>query len=207
MLSFAFHITRKLHYKLFLAPKGYGEPVSPKLLDQQYKEGFWDFLDSIDEMANYIVTVGYVRHFAKKSGAAPRLLDIGCGDGNLAEMLSAYPWKSYLGVDISAEAVKKAETRGFPDAEFQVVDFENWKPAEKFDFIISTGSICYATDPVRVLKNYAAALTENGAFVISLWRHGHNSAIWKKIEENFEIIDSTVVTNHKGLQWDVKVLR
>lgn len=207
MWNFTFQLGRKLHYRLFLAPKGYGQPVAPELWDQQYRDGVWNFLDSIDEMANYLVTVGYVQHFAKFLGSAPRLLDIGCGDGNLAEMLSAYSWKKYLGVDISAEAVKKAEARGFRDAEFRVVDFENWKPAEKFDFIISTGSICYASDPVLVLKNYAAALTENGAFVISLWRHGHNSAIWKKIEESFEIIDSTVVTNHKGLQWDVKVLR
>ena len=61
--------------------------------------------------------------------------------------------------------------------------------------------------PGAVLKKYSAALSENGAFVISLWRHGHNGVIWQKIEKHFEIIDSAVVTNQKGEIWDVKVLR
>lgn len=192
---------------MFRAPRGYGQPAARELWNQQYRDGVWDFLDSIDEMANYMVTVGYVRHFARALNRMPRLLDIGCGDGNLAEMLSRCAWKSYNGIDISSEAVKKAEARSFPNAKFEVLDFEKWKPAEKFDFIISTGSICYASDPAQTLLNYADSLSEDGMFVISLWRHGHNGAIWEKIEKHFEVIDSTIVTNHKQLQWDVKVLR
>jgi SAM-dependent methyltransferase len=207
LLDSVLQLPQKLRYKLFDAPKGYGLPVSAKLLEQQYKDGFWEFLDSTDELANYMVTVGYVQHLAKALNSEPQLLDIGCGHGNLAELLSGYPLKSYLGVDVSAEAVRQATARGLKNFAFQVADVEEWMPSEKFDFILSTGSICYFKDPVAFLQRYSAALNEGGAFIISLWRYGHNSAIWRNIEEHFTVLDSTVVTNRKGQMWDVKVLR
>lgn len=207
VMDMAWQLPKKLRYRFFEAPKGRGLPVETEILDQQYKDGFWTFLDSIDEMPNYMVTVGYVQHLAKSLERPPRMLDIGCGHGNLAELLSAYSWESYLGVDVSPEAVRQGNERGLKDARFEVADLNEWTPTEKFDFILSTGSICYFKDPVAFLKRYSAALSENGVFVISLWRHGHNHVIWRNIEKHFKVIDSTVVTNGKGTIWDVKVLR
>jgi len=207
LLDSIMQLPQKLRYKLFDAPKGYGLPVAAELLEQQFKDGFWKFLDSSDELANYMVTVGYVQHLAKTLNTEPRLLDLGCGHGNLAELLCGYPMKSYLGLDISAEAVRQATERGLKNTAFRVADIKEWMPTEKFDFILSTGSICYFKDPTAFLRRYSPALNEGGAFIISLWRYGHNSAIWRNIEEHFKVLDSTIVTNHKGQMWDVKVLR
>lgn len=207
MFNLLLKIPKKLHYRLIEAPKGGGLPVAAEVFERQYKEGFWDCLDSIDELANYMVAVGYVQHFAKQLNDAPRLLDIGCGHGNLTELLSGVSYKSYLGLDISEEAVRRASARGFKDAEFKVADTEKWMPEDKFDFILSTGSINYFKDPVAFLKRYSAVLNKNGMFVISLWRYAHHSVMWKNIENEFEILDATVVTNSKGQSWDVKVLR
>ncbi|MGI9054194.1 MAG: class I SAM-dependent methyltransferase [Pyrinomonadaceae bacterium] len=207
MFGLTLEYARKINYKLFDAPKDYGLPIAAEVWDKQYQDGVWNFLDSTDELPNYMVTAGYVQHFAKSLPDAPRLLDIGCGHGNLAQLLSAYGWKSYLGVDVSAEALRQAESRGLKNARFEIADFEQWQSPEKFDFIISTGSISYAKNPVAVLKHYSTTLSENGAFVISLWRYGFNSVIWQNIEKHFGIIDSAVVTNQKGETWDIKVLR
>jgi SAM-dependent methyltransferase len=203
----AAELPRKLHYKLFQAPKGYGEPVSAELLDQQYREGFWNFLEDLGEMPNKMVTAGYVHHLAKNLSRPPRLLDIGCGDGNLLEMLRHFPYESYLGLDVSAEAVKQGKARNVPRAEFEVSDFTVQPPAGKFDFIISTGSICYATDPVAAMESLLPNLEPDGAFIVSLWRYGHNSAIWRSLEKRFAVRDATVVTNNQGVTWDIKVLR
>lgn len=207
MISLALEYARKINYKLFDAPKGYGLPIAAEVWDKEYQNGTWDFLDSTDELPNYMVTAGYIQHFAKSLPDAPRLLDIGCGHGNLTELLSVYGWKSYLGLDVSAEALQQAESRGLKNARFEIGDFENWDSSEKFDFIISTGSILYAKNPVTLLRRYSNFLSENGAFVISLWRYGFNGVIWQNIEKYFGIIDSAVVTNQKGETWDVKVLR
>ena len=206
-LKTARELPRKLHYKLFQAPKGYGAPVDTKLLDQQYREGFWGFLENLGEMPNKMVTAGYVYHLAKKLNRAPRLLDVGCGDGNLLEMLGHFPYQSYLGLDISAEAVKQAQARNIPRTRFAVADFTSELPDEMFDFIISTGSICYATDPVAALQRLVPLLAEGGAFVISLWRYGHNGTIWRNLEKHFALCDATVVTNNQGTTWDIKILR
>ena len=207
ILKTALFYVRKLNYKLFLAPKGYGMAIPTSVLEQQYKKGFYTFLDSVDELANYMVTIGYIQHFAKSLNDAPRLLDLGCGHGRLPELLGPYPLKSYLGLDKSAEAVKQAESSGFKNSRFLVANFEEYTPTESFDFIVSLGSIHYAPDASAVLKHLSSALSENGVFIVSLWRHGHNAAIWKNIEKHFEIVDSTVVTNKGGVSWDIKVFR
>ena len=95
MISLALEYAKKINYKLFVAPKGYGQPVAVETLNKQYQDGVWDFLDSTGEMPNYMVTVGYVQHFAKSLKDAPRILDLGCGHGNLTELLSVYGWKYY----------------------------------------------------------------------------------------------------------------
>jgi SAM-dependent methyltransferase len=207
MIKAALHYANKLNYKLFLAPKGYGMAIPTSVLERQYKEGFYTFLDSIDELANYMVTIGYIQHYAKSLNDAPRLLDLGCGHGRLTELLSPYPLKSYVGLDKSVQAVKQAEAGGYKNSKFLVTDFEEYTPTETFDFIVSSGSIHYAPDASAVLKRFSSSLSENGVFIVSLWRHGHNAAIWRNIEEHFEIIDSTVVTNKGGVSWDIKVFR
>lgn len=198
---------KKLHYRLFLSRKGFGMPTPKERFDIEYRTGTWDFLNAVDEMANYMVVVGYVRHFAKSLNSAPRILDLGCGTGNLSELFGAYPLENYLGLDLSDEAVGQANSRNLKRAEFQAADFENWQPEGKFDFILSTGAINYAANPIALLKKYSEFLNSNGKFVISLWRHPTNKGIWREIEKHFEIADSTVVTNRKGVVWDVKVFR
>lgn len=207
MLKAALYYAQKLNYKLFLAPKGYGMAIPAAILDQHYKDGFYTFLDSVDELANYMATIGYIQHFAKSLNDKPRVLDLGCGHGRLNELLSPYSWKSYLGLDKSVEAVKQAESSGFKNSKFLVTDFEEYTPTESFDFIVSLGSMHYAPDAAAVLKRFSGALSENGVFIVSLWRHGHNAAIWQNIEKEFEIIDATVVTNKRGISWDIKVFR
>lgn len=79
ILKATLYYAKKLNDKLFLAPKGYGMSIPTEVVERQYREGFYSFLDSVDEMANYMVTVGYIRHFAKSlNGNPPRLLDLGC---------------------------------------------------------------------------------------------------------------------------------
>ncbi|CAN5568515.1 hypothetical protein BH20ACI4_BH20ACI4_04010 [soil metagenome] len=101
----------------------------------------------------------------------------------------------------------QANLRGLKNAEFQAADFEDWQPEEKFDFIISTGAVNYAANPVAFLKKYSDYLNGDGKFVISLWRHPTNKGIWRKIEKHFKVVDSTVVTNRTGVVWNVKAFR
>jgi SAM-dependent methyltransferase len=200
-------LAAKASYFLFEAPKGFGKPVSKEFIERQYREGAWDFLNTIDELANYMIVVGYIRHFSKSLKHPPRVLDLGCGTGNIAELLRDGGSVEYLGLDVSDEAIAEARSRNIEGAAFRKASFEDPPPDEEFDFIISTGAIHYARNPWLVLENYSKCLSGNGKFVISLWRHRATRGIWRKIEKHFETFDSTVVSNRKGVTWDVKILR
>ena len=76
-------------------------------LDVQYARGSWDYLRSLDELARFSVLAGYC-HYLKPNG---RILEIGCGEGILQERLDPARYARYVGVDISEEAVRRAQAR------------------------------------------------------------------------------------------------
>lgn len=200
-------VLRRVHHKIFQAPKGYGEALPPEYFDQQYFNGVLDFLDSTHEFANHMVTAGYVRQFAKSVGGRAKVLDIGCGEGLFAELATALADVDYYGLDISKEAVRRAELRTVKSAEFFIGNAEEFETEERFDIIMSAGAIHHFKDAVRLLKHHSKFLKPGGVFIVSLWRYGHNGKIWQRLEGEFDLLDSNLVTNHRGQSWDIKVLR
>jgi 2-polyprenyl-3-methyl-5-hydroxy-6-metoxy-1,4-benzoquinol methylase len=200
-------IKRRLLYNLFLAPRGYGFPVEREIWEQQYREGVWDYLNSTDELAHYMVIVGYVYQLSKAIKHSPSVLDLGCGHGRLLELLAHLDFKSYMGVDLSAAALKQAESLGVERAAFEATDFEQWNfVAGSYDIIILNESLYYAKDPAAMLSRYRDALSPEGVFIVSLNRYGNYAAIWKNIGQFLSVIASTAVENIKGQVWDVKLL-
>ena len=204
MLGATQTILRRVHHKIFEAPKGYGESLPPEYFDNQYFTGTLDFLGSLEEFANHMVTAGYLRHFAGTADA--KILDIGCGEGIFPELATKLTDAKYLGLDISQEAVRRAKLKGIRNTEFISGDAMEFESAEKFDVIMSAGAIHHFADAVELLKHQSQFLKPDGVFVISLWRYGYNGMIWKRLEKEFKLVDSTVVRNAKGQEWDVKVL-
>lgn len=182
-------------------------PIPTAVLEQQYKDDFYAFLNLIDERARYMVTIGYIQHFAESLNEAPQLLDLGCGHGRLPQMLDSFDWKSYVGSDKSSEAIKQAETTILKIPNFWRLISKNTSSMKNSISSFLWARFMHVPDAVTVLKRFSAALSENGVFIVSLWRHGHNAAIWHNIEKQFEIIDSTVVTNKRGIFRDIKVFR
>jgi trans-aconitate methyltransferase len=160
-------------------------------------------LDSIDEFAHYMVIAGYVHYLFK----SPTILDVGCGQGRLAELLAAFSITRYLGVDLSAEAIRHARRRIRPPARFRVADLNAWHPPGRFSVIVFCESLNYASHPVSTLVRYARALEPDGAIIVSLLRHRNHGRIWKNAARYFRTADSTTVINPKGATWDIRVLR
>ena len=206
MLGTTQTILRRVHHKLFEAPKGYGESLPPEYFDEQYHSGTLDFLGSVDEFANHMVTAGYLRHFTGHLGSEGSILDIGCGEGIFAELATKMTPARYTGVDISDEAVRRAALKGITDANFIAGDAMALETDERFDVIMSAGAIHHFADAVALLDHLSKFLKPGGVFIISLWRYGYNGMIWQRLEKAFKLVDSTVVRNHKGQEWDVKVL-
>jgi 2-polyprenyl-3-methyl-5-hydroxy-6-metoxy-1,4-benzoquinol methylase len=181
----------------------HGRPVPRETWDRQYRDGTWEWLDSIDEFAHYMVIAGYVHHLFK----SPTILDVGCGQGRLAELLAAFSITRYLGIDLSAEAIQQARRRLRSPGRFRVADLNAWHPPGRFSVIVFCESLNYAIHPVSTLVRYARVLEKDGAIIVSLVRHRNHERIWKNAARLFRTADSTTVINPQGVTWDIRVLR
>lgn len=95
--------------------------------------------------------------------AARHVLDVGCGNGYyLSQLRSAFPQKSYFGVDLSRELIAEARTRhGGPALGFAEADFFAFSPARRFDLLLMRFIVQHLTDFATVLAQ-ASRLVERG---------------------------------------------
>lgn len=170
------------------------QQVTPEKWDQEYRGGQWEYLRQMDSIAGLVSILGYC-DFLKPAS----ILDAGCGEGLLAEKLKLLPYKNYLGMDVSKEAIALA-TRNLSDerSRFVVADAWLFETPERFDVIIFNQSLYYLADPVGVLQKYRAMLNPGGRIIVSMVYNSRSSAVWRLIDPVFGIEDSMRTTQGKG---------
>jgi len=152
-----------------------------------------------------MMIVGYIHGMFKHK--LPTVLNVGCGYGLLLEFLSPFGFESYLGIDWSSEAIKRAEALATENAKFEIADLEKWEAPRSFDIIVFNESLIYAKRPVDVLLRYSRSLNENGLMSVSIFRTGLRRAIWRSLDKYFAVIHSTMVKNPKGQISDIRILQ
>lgn len=99
--------------------------------------------------------------------AQGRLLDIGCGPGNLDRLLAtSHPALSVVGLDESEEMIRRAQTRRLPNLEFHRGTVEGLSSREEFDFALSVLSFHHWEEPEAGLEAVYRALKPGGRFWI-----------------------------------------
>ena len=184
-------------------PAGYGRPVPTTALDAEYRDGHWDHFFSFDELPRNLVIAGTVHQLCSQ----PAILDIGCGSGRLASLFQVYPFRRYVGVDVSHEGLAKARSLGLSHVDWIEANYETWRPTETFDAIVFNECIGYAHDPAATLAAFARHLAPGGNFVLFHYRFGSYAAQWRRIATVCEIVHATAVTSARRQTWDIKVLR
>lgn len=93
--------------------------------------------------------------------AGERILDLGCGDGVLTEVLTA-AGAEVIGVDASAEMIAAAKARGIDArvADGQALNFD-----ADFDAVFSNAALHWMLDPAAVARGVFRALKPGGRFV------------------------------------------
>lgn len=175
--------------------------VTPAAWDEEYRSGQWDYLRRMDSLAGLISILGYCQYLNPAS-----ILDVGCGEGLLAEKLKVLPYTSYLGIDVSCEAIASATARlGDARSRFEVAEAESFQSDARCDVIVFNQSLYYLPDPARVMTHYRGLLSPQGRIIVSMVHNARTRAAWPLVESVLRVEDAMTITQGKG-QVTTKVL-
>jgi len=174
--------------------------------DAEYAAGDWERLDAITEVAHYMVILGFLDYAVPR----PKVLDIGCGHGRLTRLLALFGFADYLGIDISAEAVRQAQSLAIPKTRFEVADMNHWDTTERFDVVVLNESLYYSENPRDLFERAASWLTGEGVVIVSTFRQSPGSRrIWSQVDAvpTKPLAACSVTDDATGHTWDVRVMR
>ena len=114
-----------------------------------------------------------------------RILDVGCGTGELTNELSK-SGATIVGIDASEQMIRRAKEQ-FPDIEFFVKDATDFSFSEPFDAAFSNATLHWINAQLKALQCIYNSLKEGGRFVFEMGgKHNiesiHN-AVKKAMEE------------------------
>jgi len=193
----------KLRYDVWDAPRGRGRSPAKDLWDDQFRSGSWNGLGVAGEVAHYAILAAYVPYLHPK----PDILDVGCGQGELVKHLKLRGFNSYLGIDLSSEAVQQAAAaHGSEQIRFASANLDSWTTEQTFDVIIFNESLYYSREPAATLGRYAAYLRAPapGGLLISMCEYGNHEIIWRQIEKKYSPVFSSRVENENAQAWNIK---
>ena len=115
---------------------------------------------------HYVTAAGADLVEVLDSQVGERVLDLGCGTGQLSAQIAA-AGTEVVGIDSSAEMVEAA-CEQFPGLSFAVGDARNFSFAEPFNAVFSNAALHWVKPPEAALACIAACLEQGGRFVAEL---------------------------------------
>lgn len=104
-----------------------------------------------------------------------RILDIGCGTGDLANKLSLLD-VDVVGVDRSASMIENAKKK-YPSVDFKVKDILDLGYENEFDAVFSNAVLHWVKSPEQALKEIYKSLYIDGRFIAEFGGEGNIKAI------------------------------
>lgn len=98
----------------------------------------------------------------------PRILDVGCGNGNISFQLANEGYK-VTAIDLSAETIEHARSiHGHANIRYETKSIEDFNASDKFDIIICSEVLEHLQAPFPILSKINACLTSDGVAIITI---------------------------------------
>ncbi len=168
------------------------EPWTAEQWRWGYTSGHLDYFARIDELPRYSLLIGYLAFL----GGEPDIIDIGCGQGLFRERIEHVPFRRYLGVDSSADAI--AQARRLEDDRTTFIEGDVAALVDdvpRFDVAVCNEVLSVAPDPERLLATVHALLRPGGHLLTSTWRHPGDQQLLTLVDRHFTPVDAVDARN------------
>lgn len=185
----------------------------PRDWDRDYRAGRWGYLTEPREQARLAVAALYVHLFGPG-----RVLDIGCGSGQLFHRLDPRRVSHYTGVDFSQAALDAARLEPGKSS-LVAASAEAFVPpaGAVYDAILFNEVVYFLAEPLAELRRYAGFLAPEGVLIVSITRARPEGGSWdRKIDALWQTLDQApwetldeVFLGHRasGNCWRVRALK
>lgn len=112
--------------------------------------------------------------------AGERILDVGCGTGQLTARIAA-AGAIVVGLDDSEAMIDEAR-RLYPQLEFRQADAHDFQVDEPFDGVFSNAALHWIKEPSKVVKCIARSLKANGRLAVEFGGQGNVRHLTEAIE-------------------------
>jgi trans-aconitate 2-methyltransferase len=100
---------------------------------------------------------------------AGRILDLGCGPGNLTRTLrSRWPGADVLGIDSSPAMIERARADAGTEARFEVADLRTWRSYAPVDLLVTNATLQWVPGHLELLPALAAQVAPGGSFALQV---------------------------------------
>ncbi|MEK7098991.1 MAG: class I SAM-dependent methyltransferase [Patescibacteria group bacterium] len=137
------------------------------------------------------------------------VLDVGCGTGETPYYIAQKGAKRVVGLDYSASAIAVAEqTYRHPNLSFQKKDIKDVR--EKFDVIITMGTLEHVDDPLAMLKKFKSLLNPGGSIIVTSpnWSNPRGYmllTLWFLFRARITLVDLYYFTPVEFMGWAKKL--
>lgn len=174
--------------------------------EREYASGGWDWLKSDDERVHNHVIAAYCARF----GPDAAILDVGCGEGVLHDMLARAGYRRYVGIDISPTAIERMASRSDSRTRFLVANAETLALQDQFDIVVLNEVLYYFRDPMAVLTRLRTMISTGACIIISMADVGFRATlrhqkIWQDIETVMPVLDGISLRYARGLCRTIRI--
>jgi SAM-dependent methyltransferase len=139
-----------------------------------YPSSYYSFSESEDEPAlvrwvRGMLELRRIREYARRLPAGPiHVLDVGCGDGRLLDILERHPLREWplAGIDFVGPGARSAAEKGreVRAGDFMAIDTSDW--SGRFDLVLMHQVIEHVRDPRAPVEKVAALMKPGGLFCV-----------------------------------------